>query len=109
MPCGISSSLKPEERVALEKSCTDLEKILRLSGIKVYCDLRDNYSSGWKFNHWELKGVPLRIELGPKDMKQNQLIAVRRDTGEKVPLKRDLVEIHIGKLLEEIQQSLYQR
>lgn len=109
VPCGISSSLKPEEREALEKSCTDLEKILRLSGIKVFCDLRDNYSSGWKFNHWELKGVPMRIELGPKDMKQNQLIAVRRDTGEKVPLKRDLVEIHIKKLLEEIQQSLYQK
>lgn len=101
--------MKQEDRDALEKSCSDLEKTLKLAGVKVHCDLRDNYSSGWKFNHWELKGVPLRVELGPKDLKQNQLVAVRRDTGDKVTLKRDSVESSIKELLENIQQSLYKR
>jgi len=40
---------------------------LKKSGIRAHCDLRDNYNPGWKYNHWELKGVPIRIELGPKD------------------------------------------
>lgn len=109
MPCGITASLKQEDRDVLEKSCLDLEKTLTQAGIKVHCDLRDNYSSGWKFNHWELKGVPLRVELGPKDLKQNQLVAVRRDTGEKLTIKRDSVENSIKDLLENIQQSLYDR
>lgn len=51
----------------------EIMKILEKSKIRVDIDLRDNYSPGWKFNHWELKGVPIRLELGPKDIKKSQV------------------------------------
>lgn len=47
------------------------------------CLLRQNYTPGWKFNHWEQKGVPLRIEVGPRDLASNQCRVVRRDNGDK--------------------------
>jgi prolyl-tRNA synthetase len=53
-------------------------------GIRAHADLRDDKKPGWKFNDWELKGVPLRIEVGPKDLEANSAVFVRRDTLEKV-------------------------
>ena len=53
---------------------------------RVKLDDRDTYSVGWKFNEWELKGVPVRLEIGPRDISSSQVVAVRRDTGEKSPL-----------------------
>ncbi len=55
--------------------------------IRAELDARDNYKPGWKFNHWELKGVPLRVEIGLKDMEKKQCLAVRRDTGQKIEVK----------------------
>lgn len=55
------------------------------------------------------QGVPVRIELGPKDIKQNQVVAVRRDTGVKLNIKRDVVVQDIEKLLNEIQRALYDK
>lgn len=52
----------------------EIMRILKDSKIRVDTDLRDNYSPGWKFNHWELKGVPIRLELGPKDVKKSQVM-----------------------------------
>lgn len=69
-------------------------------------DYRDNYSPGWKFNHWELKGVPLRLEIGPRDVKQGEYVAVRRDTSEKLTRSKALVHQEIKQLLESIQKSL---
>ena len=56
---------------------------LREAKVRVNVDDRDNYNPGWKYNHWELKGVPLRIELGPKDLEKGQVRMVRRDNNEK--------------------------
>ncbi|KAG2307583.1 hypothetical protein Bca52824_027331 [Brassica carinata] len=68
---------------------------------------RDNYACGWKYADWEMKGVPLRIELGPRDLEKNQVRVVRRDTGVKMDVLRvDLVE-RVKDLLEEIQRNLY--
>jgi prolyl-tRNA synthetase len=58
-------------------------------GYRVELDDRDTYSVGWKFNEWELKGVPLRLEIGPRDIQNNQVVAVRRDTGEKTVLEKN--------------------
>lgn len=70
-------------------------------------DLRENYTPGWKFNHYELKGVPLRLELGPKDLKNEQFVVVRRDNGEKIAVPwKDAIH-RIPHLLREIQQSLF--
>ena len=60
-----------------------LHSAQRRKALAVVLDDRDEYTPGWKFNHWELKGVPIRIEIGPRDLKQQQVIMVRRDTFQK--------------------------
>ena len=69
-------------------------------------DDRDNVSPGWKFNEWELKGVPIRIEIGPKDLQGGQVILVRRDTGTKTPMAMDDVAFRVPAILDDIQASL---
>ena len=109
VPCGITVNLKDEERSGLYAACEEYEKELVAAGVRVKGDYRENYSPGWKFNHWELKGVPLRVEVGPRDVKSGQFVAVRRDTGEKVTLnKADCVK-DIKKLLDDVQASLFAR
>ncbi|KAG1651553.1 Bifunctional glutamate/proline--tRNA ligase [Nymphon striatum] len=83
VPCGITASLSDADKESLIKSCETLQNNLQENGVRCESDFRDNYSPGWKFNHWELKGVPIRIELGPKDVKKGDFVLVRRDTGEK--------------------------
>lgn len=109
VPCGITASLSEADRKSLQASCDQLESALKSASVRVQGDYRDNYSPGWKFNHWELKGVPIRVELGPKDMKNNQLVAVRRDTGEKVTIKRATAIEDLQKMLSDIQSSLFNR
>ncbi|CAH1112220.1 unnamed protein product [Psylliodes chrysocephalus] len=109
VPCGITVNLSEDSRKQLQSSCDALEEDLKKAGIRVKGDYRDNYSPGWKFNHWELKGVPLRIELGPKDIEKNQLVAVRRDTGEKITISRANAVIKLQELLNDIQNSLYKK
>ncbi len=77
--------------------------------VRVKLDDRDHVSPGWKFNEWELKGVPIRLELGPKDLEKGQVVLVRRDTGEKTPMPRDEALATIPGLLEEIQAGLLER
>lgn len=106
VPCGITVSTKPEERDELLDSCRLIESKLKSANVRVEGDYRDNYSPGWKFNHWELKGVPIRIEVGPKDLKAKQLVAVRRDTGEKLTISLDHVATKLPELLKEIHSSM---
>ncbi|KAL4593312.1 bifunctional glutamate/proline-tRNA ligase-like [Arapaima gigas] len=109
IPCGITASLAEAEKEALLAQCSLYLSRLQKNGIRVKVDLRDNYSPGWKFNHWELKGVPVRLEVGPKDLKQGQCMAVRRDTGEKVTVPEAEAEIRLTQLLEDIQNNLFKR
>lgn len=74
---------------------------------RVEIDPREEYSAGWKFNHWEMKGVPLRLEIGPKDIEKNQAVLVRRDTHEKLFVSLDELEEKIEALLEDIQQQMF--
>ena len=76
-------------RKSLYDACKAHEDSFRAAGIRVKGDYRENYSPGWKFNHWELKGVPIRMELGPRDVKNNQVVLVRRDNGQKITEKSD--------------------
>ncbi|TVQ95836.1 MAG: proline--tRNA ligase [Spirochaetaceae bacterium] len=76
---------------------------------RVVLDDDDNNSPGWKFSQWELYGVPIRIECGPKDMQAEQVVLVRRDTGEKIPVPVAEAPARIAPLLEDIQRSLYDR
>lgn len=70
-------------------------------------DDREQYKPGYKFNEWELKGVPVRIEVGPRDVEQGVCVVVRRDTGEKVTLPVEGLREKLDELLNEIQQNLF--
>lgn len=70
-------------------------------------DLRDNYSTGFKFNDWEMRGVPVRIEIGPKDIENGVAVLVRRDTLEKEVVKLDEIESRLAEILELIQKNMY--
>jgi prolyl-tRNA synthetase len=72
-------------------------------------DARDNLTPGRKFNEWELRGVPLRVELGPRDLREKQAVLVRRDTGEKRAAKSSDLEDEVGRELDSIQASLLRR
>uniref|UniRef100_A0A803Y886 Bifunctional glutamate/proline--tRNA ligase n=1 Tax=Meleagris gallopavo TaxID=9103 RepID=A0A803Y886_MELGA len=109
IPCGITNTLSEEDREALLKKCNEYLKRLLNANVRVRADLRDNYSPGWKFNHWELKGVPVRLEVGPRDMKSQQFVAVRRDTGQKLTFSEHEAEEKLKQILEEIHANLYSR
>ncbi|XP_074753345.1 bifunctional glutamate/proline--tRNA ligase isoform X5 [Athene noctua] len=109
IPCGITNSLSEEDKEALLKKCNEYRNRLLSANIRVRADLRDNYSPGWKFNHWELKGVPVRVEVGPRDMKSQQFVAVRRDTGQKLAFSEHEAEDRLKQILEEIHANLYNR
>jgi prolyl-tRNA synthetase len=78
-------------------------------GVRVMLDDRDAYTPGWKFAEWELRGVPLRLEIGPKDIEKSQVLLVRRDTREKLPTPMDGLTAKIVNLLEAIQTNLFER
>ena len=70
-------------------------------------DDRDNVSPGFKFNDWEMKGVPIRIEIGPRDIENGVCVVVRRDTAEKITIKLDEVQNKLAELLEEIHNNMF--
>ncbi len=83
-----------------------------LSEWRVTVDDRPEYTPGWKYNDWEMRGVPLRVELGPRDLKAGSVVLVRRDTGEKESLGRDALagpDGAVARTLAEIQQNLYRQ
>lgn len=74
---------------------------------RVKLDDRDNYSTGFKFNDWEMRGVPVRIEMGPRDIENGVAILVRRDTGEKETVELANLKTRLSKLLEQIQKDMF--
>lgn len=74
--------------------------------VRLELDDRENYSPGWKFNEWEMKGVPIRVEIGPKDIEKGQAILFRRDTLEKETVALDNIKVRIQSLLDEIHNNL---
>ena len=85
-----------------------LKAQLLAAGIRADADKSDN-SPGWKFNEWEMKGVPLRIELGPRDIEAGKMVLVRRDTHEKVEAPLENAAETVQKLLADIQTNLLER
>ena len=82
---------------------------LNARGIRVMLDDRDSQTPGWKFNEWELRGVPLRLEIGPKDLEKSQVVLARRDTRQKTSAPMDGLVDHVSETLATIQRSLYER
>ena len=89
-----------------EKAAELAERVGKFARVKL--DNSDN-SPGWKFSQWEMKGVPLRLEIGPKDIEKNQCVLVRRDTREKIFVSLDDLETEIPRLLNELAQNIYNR
>ncbi|MEM5793235.1 MAG: proline--tRNA ligase [Candidatus Aenigmatarchaeota archaeon] len=97
-----------ENKYVLEES-RKIKDILVKLGLRVELDDREEYTPGWKFNDWELKGVPLRIEIGPRDINEGNVILVRRDNNLKKSVKRVNLEMEVNSILEEIQNNLYEK
>jgi len=91
------------------EACAKITSELEAAGVRVRLDDRENYNPGWKYNFWELKGVPLRIELGPKDLQKQQVRIVRRDNGEKMDVPWSLVPQQVALLLVTMQHDLLRR
>ncbi|XP_010693974.2 proline--tRNA ligase, cytoplasmic isoform X1 [Beta vulgaris subsp. vulgaris] len=98
---------KDADMQGIYDACTSTVKILNEAGLRAETDLRDNYSPGWKYSHWEMKGVPLRLEIGPKDLANSQARAVRRDNTEKKDIPMANLVDQVKELLDTIQQNMF--
>ena len=96
-----------QEKGNVKEEAEKLSKKLK-EKFRVELDLRENYSVGYKFNDWEMRGVPLRIEMGPKELENGQVTLTRRDNFEKITVKLEDVESEVEKLLEDIQKSMFE-
>lgn len=102
----------PSKDMEIEKIIEKAKSIqgkLSASGISTILDDRLEYTPGWKYNHWELRGIPLRIEIGSMEIRKEQITIARRDTYERITVKEEEIVEAIKKLLEEIQRNLYNR
>ncbi|EFQ32134.1 prolyl-tRNA synthetase [Colletotrichum graminicola] len=106
---GITAKTTPEDRKKLEDKVDDLRNELRKAGVRAESDLRDGYTPAWKFNEWELRGVPLRLEFGPKDAAKEVVAFARRDTGEKGSVALAELSTKVPELLETIQSDMYNK
>jgi len=97
------------KKTEILKKCEEIKKELDEESFRVEIDKREEYTPGWKFNYWELKGVPIRVEIGPNDIKNEQAVVVRRDNGEKTKVREINLNEKIRVTLEEIQQKLIKK
>lgn len=104
-------SVKDSEEVVagVKKSAGDVAGSLKDAGFAVELDDRDIYTPGWKFNYWELRGVPLRLEVGPRDLSAGTVTAVRRDNGAKSAINVSELMTAVPELLETIQSDMLAR
>lgn len=107
LPVGITKKTTDAERSNIHASAKEIEDRLKRAGVRAFGDYNDNYTPGWKFSQYELKGVPIRIELGPKDIEKGHAIVVRRNDSRKFTVKLDELETRIPEILEELQQDLF--
>ncbi|GAA6048257.1 hypothetical protein JCM3770_006507 [Rhodotorula araucariae] len=109
VPTGITAKTSDELREKLNDEADRVAKDLVKAGVKAKADLRDGYTPGFKYNDWELKGVPIRLELGPKDLEKQSVLSVRRDTGVKAPLAIADLAQSVAQLLDTIHDDMLSR
>ena len=98
-----------ENKDSIIAKSKEIARKLKAKNYAVELDDRDSYTPGWKFNEWELKGIPLRIEIGPKDLESDHLVLVRRDNNEKQTIKTKDLEKKVEQILNEIQDNLFKK
>ncbi|MEM4271090.1 MAG: proline--tRNA ligase [Candidatus Pacearchaeota archaeon] len=91
------------------KEAKKIAKELEAKNISLYLDDREQHKAGFKFNEYELKGIPIRIEIGPKDIESGSVMVYRRDTEEKKKVKMNEIAKEVEKILEDIQKNLIER
>ncbi|KAF2754362.1 prolyl-tRNA synthetase [Pseudovirgaria hyperparasitica] len=109
VPVGITAKLGEEGRAKLEEQVIAIAEVIKAANVRVHIDSREGYSPPWKFNDWEMKGVPLRIEVGPKDLEKHQVCTARRDTGEKGSIPITQLGTDVPTLLDTIQSDMFKR
>jgi prolyl-tRNA synthetase len=107
VPCGLKASATDDERKKVDDGVSRVAEILSKAGIRAHADVRPNYTPGYKFNHWELRGVPLRLEVGPMDLAKDSTLSVRRDTGVKSPIPMANLAKDVHDLLDTIHNDMY--
>ena len=98
--------ISKKDRENVLKKCNEIFN--KLKKFNPILDDREEYSAGWKFNEWELKGIPLRIEIGPRDIDKKQIVAVRRDNSKKEFIKESKLS-EVENILDSVQKDLYQK
>ena len=96
-----------ENKKDIMESAEEVKSLLRSHSVQI--DSREGYTPGWKYNEWELRGVPLRIEIGPRDIEKRQVVLVRRDNGKKSFIGLDSLKDDSKRILEDIQKSIYEK
>jgi len=97
-----------KERENVVNHATDCFKRLQAAGLRVKLDAREDLSPGWKFNEYEMRGVPVRLEIGPRDIASGQVVLVRRDTGEKLMVPESELMQKLPELLDTIQSDMFE-
>ncbi len=100
---------KESDKENILKETQHLAEALEKNGVRTFIDDRAQYTPGWKYHEWEMKGVPLRVEIGPRDIQSKQVTLVRRDTGKKIMVSQSDAASQITKILDEIQNFLLQK
>jgi len=106
-PVVIVPIFKQNTKDKIIKHAKELSKLLKKFNPLI--DERDYVTPGFKFNDWELKGIPLRIEIGPKDIENRQVVLVRRDSGKKETILIKDIELKVEEILKDIQDSLFKK
>ena len=99
----------PKAREPVLAKARELLDELRAAGVRVRMDDRDDVSPGWKFNEYEMRGIPIRLELGPRDLENGQCVLVPRVSGEKTPVPLDRAAAEVQAMLERITAEMYQK
>jgi prolyl-tRNA synthetase len=99
----------PKSRDLVVGRVRELEAVLKAAGIRVNVDDDPNQSPGWKFNEYEMRGIPVRIELGPRDMENGQAVLVSRISGEKRMVAQEQLADEVRQLLDETQALMFER
>ncbi|XP_061349692.1 proline--tRNA ligase, chloroplastic/mitochondrial [Gastrolobium bilobum] len=106
---------KDDEKMAVLNAASSVKEVLQSSGVRVKLDDSDQRTPGWKFNFWEMKGVPLRIEIGPRDVSNGSVVISRRDIPGKpgkvfgISMEPSILQAYVKDKLDEIQSSLLER
>jgi prolyl-tRNA synthetase len=99
-----------EDKLRVTERCRQIAGELKAAGIRAHLDDRDQYTPGFKFNHWEQKGVPVRVNIGPKDMDKNVVEIARRDIKEKIrDVSQEGLAATLADLLVKVQQAIFDR